>query len=318
MRPAYGRFVTDPSRHSGYGPHMDALAREAVDAINAISGAHAGHRAAHAKGVLLTGSFTPSAEASRLTSAAHMQGEPSRVTVRFSNGGGDPGIPDYAREGRGMAVKFYPPDGTKTDIVGLSLPCFFVRTPEDFIAFTKARLEPEKLMPDFLSAHPEALPAIQAALAADPPESYATCTYNSIHSFRWSGSDGSRWVRYRFEPEEGERTLSGDDAKARGRDYLRDEILARGESAFRLLVIVAEEGDPVHDATVAWPEERTKVEVGRLVLTGPETERERDGDILVFDPTRMVDGIELSDDPILHFRPRAYSVSVERRTKAPA
>jgi catalase len=125
-------------------------------------------------------------------------------------------------------------------------------------------------------------------------------------------------VRYRFEPEEGERTLSGDDAKARGRDYLRDEILARRERAFRLLVIVAEEGDPVHDATVAWPEERTKVEVGRLVLTGPETERERDGDILVFDPTRMVDGIELSDDPILHFRPRAYSVSVERRTKAPA
>jgi catalase len=293
---------------------MDALAREAVDAINAISGVHPGHRAAHAKGVLLTGSFTPSAEASALTSAAHMQGEPSRVTVRFSNGGGDPGIPDYAREGRGMAVKFYLPDGTKTDIVALSLPCFFVRTPEDFIAFTKARLEPEKLMPDFLGAHPEALPAIQAALSADPPESYATCTYNSIHSFRLTGPKGWRWVRYRFEPEDGERTLSGDEAKARGRDYLRDDILARDESAFRLLVIVAEEGDPIHDATVAWPEERSKVEVGRLVLTGPETERERDGDILVFDPTRMVDGIELSDDPILHFRPRAYSVSVERRT----
>jgi catalase len=293
---------------------MDALAREAVDAINAISGVHPGHRAAHAKGVLLTGSFTPSAEASALTSAAHMQGEPSRVTVRFSNGGGDPGIPDYAREGRGMAVKFYLPDGSKTDIVALSLPCFFVRTPEDFIAFTKARLEPEKLMPDFLGAHPEALPAIQAALGADPPESYATCAYNSIHSFQWTGPEGSRWVRYRLEPEDGERTLSGDEAKARGRDYLRDEILARDESAFRLLVIVAEEGDPIHDATVAWPEERSKVEVGRLVLTGPETERERDGDILVFDPTRMVDGIELSEDPILHFRPRAYSVSVERRT----
>ena len=295
---------------------MDTLALEAVDAINAISGAHSGHRAAHAKGTLLSGTFTPSAAASELTTAAHMQGEPSRVTVRFSNGGGDPGIPDYAREGRGMAVKFYLPDGEKTDIVSLTLPCFFVRTPEDFIAFTKARLEPEKLMPDFLGAHPEALPAIQAALAADPPESYATCAYNSIHSFRWTGPDGARWVRYRLEPEEGERTLSGDDAKARGRDYLRDEILARGESAFRLLVIVAEEGDPVHDATVAWPEERPKVEVGRLVLTGPETERERDGDILVFDPTRMVDGIELSDDPILHFRPKAYSVSVERRAGA--
>jgi catalase len=293
---------------------MDALAEEAVDAINAISGVHPGHRAAHAKGTLLTGSFSPSDEAGRLTSAAHMQGEPSRVTVRFSNGGGDPGIPDYAREGRGMAVKFYLPDGGKTDIVGLSLPCFFVRTPEDFIEFTKARLEPEKLMPGFLGAHPEALPAIQAALAADPPESYATCAYNSIHSFRWTGADGgSRWVRYSLEPEAGERPISGEEAKARGRDYLRDEILARSEAAFRLVVVIAGEDDAVDDSTVAWPEERERVEVGRLVLTGPETERERDGDILVFDPTRVTAGIELSDDPILRFRPRAYSVSVARR-----
>jgi catalase len=294
---------------------MDSLAVEAVDAINAISGAHAGHRAAHAKGTLLTGTFTPSAEASELTTAAHMQGEPSRVTARFSNGGGDPGIPDYAREGRGMAVKMYVADGSKTDIVALTLPCFFVRTPEDFIAFTKARLEPEKLMPDFLGAHPEALPAIQAALGADPPESYATCTYNAIHSFRWDDAGGaSRWVRYRWVPEAGERTLPGDEAKARGRDYLQEEILSRGESSFRLLVILAEEGDDVDDPTVAWPSEREQVEVGRLVLTGPDPERERDGDILVFDPTRVIPGIELSEDPILRFRPRAYSVSVERRT----
>ena len=295
---------------------MDSLAVEAVDAINAISGVHPGHRAAHAKGTLLTGTFTPSAEASALTTAAHMQGEPSRVTVRFSNGGGDPGIPDYAREGRGMAVKFYLSDGGKTDIVALSMACFFVRTPEDFIAFTKARLEPEKLMPDFLAAHPEALPAIQAALSADPPESYAKCTYNAIHSFRWvDAGGGSRWVRYRWEPEAGERTLPGDEAKARGRDYLQEEILARGETAFRLLVILAGEGDEIDDPTVAWPSEREQVEVGRLVLTGPDTERERDGDILVFDPTRVIAGIELSGDPILSFRPRAYSASVERRTE---
>ena len=297
---------------------MDSLAVEAVDAINAIAGVHPRHRAAHAKGTLLAGTFTPSAAARGLTTAAHMQGEPSRVTVRFSNGGGDPGIPDYAREGRGMAVKFYVPDGGKTDIVALTLPCFFVRTPEDFIALTKARIEPEKLMPDFLGAHPEALPAIQAALGADPPESYATCTYNAIHSFRWvDAGGGSRWVRYRWEPEAGERTLPGDEAKSRGRDYLEEDILARDETAFRLLVILGAEGDPVDDPTAAWPEDRSQVEVGRLVLTGPDTERERDGDILVFDPTRVTAGIELSDDPILHFRPRAYSASVERRAVGP-
>src|SRR5919107_526439 len=235
---------------------MSSLAEEIVDAINEISGVHPGHRAAHAKGTLRSGTFTPNGNASGLTVAAHLQNEPVRVTTRFSNGGGDPGIPDYAREGRGMAVKFYLPDGGKTDIVALTLPCFFVRTPEDFIAFTKARLEPEKLMPNFLGAHPEALPAIQAALGADPPESYATCAYNAIHSFRWLDPGGaSRWVRYRWEPEAGERTLPGDEAKARGRDYLQEEILARGETAFRLLVILAEDGDDIDDPTVAWPRE---------------------------------------------------------------
>jgi catalase len=291
---------------------MSSLHEEVVDAINEISGVHPGHRAAHAKGTLLTGTFTGAG--TDLTTAAHLQGEPVRVTARFSNGGGDPNIPDYAQEGRGIAVKFYAPDGEKTDIVGLTLPCFFVRTPEDFLSFTQARMDPEQLMPDWLGAHPEALTAIQAALSADPPASYATCAYNSIHSYRFVDADGgSRFVRYRWEPEAGEATLSGEDAKARGRDYLQEDIVARGESAFQLVAVIATEEDAVDDPTVAWPDERERVELGRLVLTGPELEREQGDDVLVFDPTRVTEGIELSDDAILRFRGPAYSVSVERR-----
>ena len=307
--------VTAEQRRVRLVPDAEDLSERLVEALNGAYGVHAGHRAAHAKGVLCAGTFTASPAAGAISRAVHFQGAPSRAHVRFSNGGGDPTVPDTTRDARGIALKLYLEDGTTTDVIGITLPCFFVRTPEDFIAFTKARLEPEKLMPDFLGAHPEALPAIQAALGADPPESYATSTYNAIHSFRWiDAGGGSRWVRYRFEPEAGERTLPGDEAKARGRDYLQEEILARGETAFRLLVILGQEGDEIDDPTVAWPPEREQVEVGRLVLTGPDTERERDGDILVFDPTRLVAGIEMSDDPILRFRPRAYSASVERRT----
>ena len=303
---------------------MDALAEQVVDAINDISGRHDGHRAAHAKGTLMSGTFTPSNAG--LTNAAHMQSEPVRVTARLSNGGGDPGIPDYAKEGRGLAVKFYLPDGSKTDIVSLSLPCFFARTPEDFLDFTRARKpDPETGQPDFaklgawLERHPEAGQAIQAAVSADPPESYATVAYNSIHSFRWTASDGTaRWVRYRFEPEEGERQLPGDEAKSRGADYLQEDLLARDSTAFRMVVVIAAEEDAVDDPTIPWPDERERVQVGRLELTGPETERERDGDILVFDHTRVTDGIEVSADEILNFRPRAYSASVTRRTGAPA
>jgi catalase len=255
-----------------------------------------------------------------------MGDEPVRVTARFSNGGGDPRIPDYAQEGRGLAIKFYLADGSKTDIVALSLPCFFARTPDDFLAFTRARKpDPETGKPDlekvgaWLGEHPEAGPAIQAALSSEPPESYATVLYNSIHAFKWIAPDGTeRWVRYRFEPEAGERSLSMEDAKARGRDYLQEEILSRDSAAFSFVAVIADENDAVNDPTVAWPEERERVEVGRLELSGPDPEREQGDDILVFDPTRVTDGIELSDDQILRFRPRAYAASVTRRSGAPA
>ena len=306
----------------------DPLPVQAVDAINAASGTRQGFRAAHAKGTLVAGRFTATPDASRLTRAPHMQGEPVQATVRFSNGAGDPGAPDYAaREGRGMATKFYLPDGQKTDIVALSLPCFFVRTPEDFVEFTRTRVpDPESGEPDmqkvgaFFEAHQEALPATQFVLAAKPPVSYATVAYNGIHSFLWENADGeSRYVRYRWEPEAGEQALEPGEAKERGADYLQADIAERAAegAGFRLFVALAEEGDAVDDPTVAWPEERERVEVGRLELTGLDEEREQGGDVMVMDPTRVVDGIELSDDQILRFRPHAYAVSVERRSGHP-
>jgi catalase len=53
-------------------------------------------------------------------------------------------------------------------------------------------------------------------------------------------------------------------------------------------------------------------------VTALAFDRERDGDVLVFDPTRVTEGIQLSDDPILHARAGAYSVSVARRTASPS
>src|SRR5205823_7664773 len=137
-------------------------------------------------------------------------------------------------------------------------------------------------------------------------------------SFRWIDSEGNgRWLRYRFEPEAGESSISDEEARERGRHYLAEDVVDRAGAAFRLLVVLAEEGDEIDDPTVAWPEERQKVQVGRLELGGPETEREKGDDVLVFDPMRVTDGIEPSDDPILRFRPRAYAVSVKRRSGAP-
>lgn len=292
---------------------------EVVDAINAVSGEHPGSRAAHAKGTLMAAELTALPAAASLTRAAHFDGSPRRATIRFSNGGGDPNIPDYAREARGIAIKVYVDDETRTDMVGLTLPCFFVRTVEDFHEFTKARAEGMEAAGAFVQRHPESLPAIQAALGAPPPASYATCAYNGIHTFRWTNAEGEvRHVRWRLEPEDGVESLDDDDAKARGRDYLQEDIAGRAGAALRLSVAIAEDGDPTDDPTAQWPDERQRVEVGRLVLTGPESEREQaPDDVLVFDPTRCIDGMEPTADPILNFRPRAYAVSVNRRTGAP-
>jgi catalase len=300
-----------------------SLPEQAIDAIHTVSGSHPGYRAVHAKGILCKGSFTATPQAAELTSAAHMRGEPVPVTVRFSNGTGNPKHPDYRQDGRGMATKFYLPDGSRTDIVALNLPRFFVRTPEDFIKFTRAGKRlignlPSPWLALYLATHREAIPAVRAFLALKPPASYTTCRYNGIHSFKWVDADGGeRWVRYSWLPEAGEATIEGEEAKRRGRDYLQEEIAERlgAEPArFTLQLQLADESDPIDDPTAVWPKERETVEVGTLELTGLEEGREQGDDILVFDPIRVTDGIELSSDPILHFRSRAYSVSIELRS----
>jgi catalase len=302
------------------------LAEELVAAIDGVSGGpHHGFRAAHAKGVVCEGSFVATPEASALTTAAHMQGEPVRATVRFSNGSGNPNAHDGARDSRGIAVKLYLPDGSRTDIIGVTSPSFFARTPEDFLEFTRARKpDPHTGQPDaarvgaYLEAHPEAQPAVRFALGAAPAASYARCVYNSLHAYAFVGPTGQpRFVRYRWRPEAGEAALDDDVARSKPPDYLAQEMverLSQGPVRFAVeLKLAAEEDDP-NDPCVAWPEERETVVAGHLEITGLDASRERDGDVLVFDPTRVTAGIELSDDPILAVRSGVYSASVARRT----
>jgi catalase len=306
----------------------DDLSKRLVDSINMSYGVHPGHRAAHAKGVLCAARLVPTSEAAQLSQAAHLGGGEIRAHVRFSNGSGDPTAHDGARDARGMAVKFYLPDSTTTDIVALSLPAFFARTPEDLLAFNDARrVEPETGQPDmervgtYLAEHPEAMAAVTAAITHPIPASYATLTYNGLHAFGFVNAHGAvRYGRYRLVPEQGEESLSDEEAAVRPPNFLRDELaerLAQGPAVFHVRAQLADENDPVDDPTAEWPMDREVAELARLEVTGLASDRERDGDVLVFDPTRVTEGIVLPDDPILHARSGAYSVSVARRT-APA
>ena len=297
---------------------MSADAKQTIDTVNQVFGRHPGHRALHATGLLFRGTFRATPEAAGLTRAAHMQGDEVPATFRISNGAGDPGHPDYAPEPRGLAVKMYLPDGTRTDIVAATAPLFPVRDPGAFADLVKAQAAPWR-MPLFLLQHPEALRVFPTAVPTlRPPASYASIPYYAIHAFKWvDAQGGERHVRYTLAPEAPVAHLSPREAKRRGRDYLQRDIqerVAKGPVSFRLELQVAEPGDPVDDPTRAWPKSRRTLLAGRFEITAPETERERDGDILVFDPTRVVDGIELSGDPVLRFRAEAYGESVARRT----
>src|SRR5215467_12219337 len=122
-------------------------------------GIFAGFRAAHAYGRIYAGTFTATPVAKTLSRAAHFEGTPVPVTARLSGASGDPRTPPSNVVA--MATKFYLPDGTVTDLIGITLPAFFARTPEEFIAFAEAHTaDPKTGQPNlaklkaFAATHP--------------------------------------------------------------------------------------------------------------------------------------------------------------------
>jgi catalase len=65
-----------------------ALSQELLNQFDAIFGLHAGFRPAHARGIMLTGTFTPAPEAASLTRAPHITRPSTPATARFSSSTG--------------------------------------------------------------------------------------------------------------------------------------------------------------------------------------------------------------------------------------
>src|SRR5947208_16386943 len=80
-------------------PSQKSLPEQIVDAFNGVYGVHPVARANHAKGVILEGTFTPSASAASVSKAAHLQKQntPVPVTVRISNDPVYPTVHDYIK-----------------------------------------------------------------------------------------------------------------------------------------------------------------------------------------------------------------------------
>ena len=303
------------------------LSQNLLKQFDTIFGLHPGFRPAHARGVMLTGTFTPFPGAAALTRAPHIAHDSTPVTARFSNSTGLPQIPDNDPNAnpRGLAIRFNLAEHVHTDIISHSTDGFPTRTGQEFLEFLRAAASSGPSQPSptpieaFLARHPKALAFVQTPKPS--PSSFARESYFGVTAMRFTNKDGvSRYGRYRIIPDAGNEHLDDATVKTKDANYLFDELaerIAKGPISFQILVQVASDTDIVDDVTVHWPEERPLINLGRFVLTAPVAEDAREQKKIIFDPIPRVDGIDPSDDPLLELRAAIYLLSGRRRRQAP-
>jgi catalase len=294
-----------------------------VDALNAVFGKQTDNRAVHAKGIVLEGKFTPSAEAASLTKAPHLQaGTTVPVTVRFSDFAGVPAIPDTDPNAspRGMAVKFKLPDGSNSDLVMHSYNGFPTATAEEFRELLVALAASGKDAPHptplekFFETHPIAKTFLTTEKPA--PVSFASLPYYAVNSFKLTNAKGdSTVVRYQMLPEGGAEYLTKEQLAGAGPTYLEDEIrkrVADGPVRMKLQVQLAEPGDKIEDPSIAWPDSRKTVELGVIEIDKVDPDSDAAQRALLFVENAVPAGIEPAD-PMVDIRAQAYAVSFARR-----
>jgi len=296
------------------------LTTQVVDALNKVYGVHPGFRANHAKGVVVEGHFKALPGAAQLSRAALFNGSSIPVTVRFSDSGGVPNIPDGSGDANphGMAIKFHLPSGD-TDMVIVSLKFFPVGTGEDFrdlllaIADSPPNAPKPTKFEQFMGSHPSAPKAFGTAAT---PDSFADEQYYGINAFIFVTKDGHKQaVRYQMVPEKLVH-LTPEEAGKKSPDFLVNDLpkrISQKPVVFHLKAQLAEAGDQTKDGSQPWPDTRKVVDLGVLTLDKPVADSLAVQKKLLFMPTQLTDGIELSDDPLPVVRAGAYTVSFARR-----
>jgi catalase len=293
-----------------------------TDGFEQVNGVHSGFRRNHAKGLGVSGFFESNGNGVRLSKALVFR--PGRVPVigRVSLGGGQPYAADTPAAVRGLGLQFSLPDGELWRTAMIHLPVFPVSTPEGFYEqLFASQPDPGTGKPDpakmaaFLARHPETVRAMTVIRGQPVSSGFDNSTFRGLNAFRFINAAGnSITVRWQLTPMQPFEAASA--AAARDKNYLFDSLIAqihRQPLRWRLIVVVGQPGDPTHDATIAWPEEREHVDVGTLTLDRIENDGSSAATDLNFDPLILPAGITPSDDPLLSARSAVYSQSFTRR-----
>ncbi|OTB14074.1 hypothetical protein K445DRAFT_319270 [Daldinia sp. EC12] len=292
-----------------------------VSTLHDIFGPHPGFRPAHAKGVLLNGTFTPTEEAKALSKAPHFNNPSTPILARFSSSTGIPGLPDTDPNGnpRGFAIRFNlaeTPRRVHTDIITHSVDGFPGSNGQEALDFFTAVKDGS--IGTYLASHPKAQTFV--LLPKPTPVSFGREKYFGVNAFKFVSADGKEtYIRYRVVPEAGAAYLDEAALKDKSPTFLYDgvpELLKAGPIVFKLNAQIAEDGDVTDDNTSKWPEDRRVVELGTIRLESVADDQAAQQKRIIFDPIPRVEGIEASADPLLEVRAGVYLISGRERRAA--
>jgi catalase len=312
---------------SGFGSNFALADPDPISMVNQFEltgGKFEGFRRSGAKGVCASGEFVGSPEGKNISSASAFSGKPIPVIVRFSVGGGNPKAADNAKTQRNLALQFNLPNNEFWQMGNISAPVFGAATPEQlFGRLQSLQADPitKTADPAKVKAFAEANPAVLLQgkyFASKPvPASYASTNYWGVHGFGFTNANNEKvWGKWVFEPVNGVQTLSDEDAKSKGPNFLFDELrqrVAAGKASFNFNLEIAQPGDVLDNATIPLPEGRKKITLGVLKIVSLSADSTGPCLNITFDPNIMPKGVEGAPDPMLRARTAPYAISLGRR-----
>ncbi len=315
-------FNATAAAHSGEAAPVDP--NKMVDAFEATNGKFEGFRRSGAKGICAMGEFVGSADGRALSTASAFKGAAVPVIVRFSVGGANPKAADNTKSQRNMALQFNLPDNETWQMGNISAPIFGASSPAQMLGRVESlRPDPATKAPDaakvkaFADANPEVLMQGRYFASQPVPASFGSVNYWGVHAFAFVNAKGDKqfgkWV---FEPVGGVQGLTDDEAKAKGANFLFDDLRQRvkaGQVAFNFNLELAQPGDRLDSATVPLPAGRKKLTLGTLKVTSVAEDAGGACLNITFNPLVLPKGVEGSADPMLAGRAAPYGISLSRR-----
>ncbi|MDN7585490.1 catalase [Burkholderia seminalis] len=325
-----GAPVGDNQNSQTAGPAGPVLLQDSalIEKLQRFDRERIPERVVHARGTGAFGEFVPSADISDLTKAkVFTPGTRTPVFVRFSTVMGYRGSPEQARDPRGFAVKFYTQQGN-WDMVGINWPVFFIRDGIKFPDFVHANkpsavtgVQDPNLAFDFFAHTPEATHMLTMLYSdAGMPDSYRRMDGFAVHAFKFVNAQGDvHYVKFHWKSQQGVHGLRPQEIAASiGRDWnmMTNDLygaLKQGDfPKWDLYVQVLTPKDlnrfdfDALDDTKVWtgvPERK----IGTMTLNRVPDNYFQSTEESAFAPSRLVPGIEPSEDRMLQDRLFAYA-----------